>query len=74
MHHNDTKEERKKCTLSVICSQSLSKFKVDFFMSVKTKSQNECFFLCISTSPLPHKEKNQNGGCTHVVSWYGMTL
>ena len=20
------------------------------------------------------KKKNQNGGCTHVVSWYGMTL
>ena len=28
-------------------------------MSVKTKSQNECFFLCISTSPLPHKEKTK---------------
>ena len=52
MHHNDTKEERKKCTLSVICSQSLSKFKVDFFMSLKTKSQND----------LPHKEKNKMVG------------
>ena len=71
MHHNDTKEERKKCTLSVNCSQSLSKFKVDFFMLVKTKSQNECFFLCISTSPLPHKEKKTKMVCV-LMWWVGM--
>ena len=66
MHHNDTKEERKKYTLSVICSQALSKFKVDFFMSVKTKSQNECFFLCISTSPSLIKKKTKMVG---VLMW-----
>ena len=65
MHHNDTKEERNVLFLLFVHSLYLN-LKWIFFMSVKTKSQNECFFLCISTSPLPHKEKTKMVG---VLMW-----
>ena len=57
MHHNDTKEERKKCTLSVICSQSLSKFKVDFLCLSKQNHKMNVFSFVYLPPPSLIKKK-----------------
>ena len=63
--------------LFVICSQTLFRYKVELFYAAKnkiTRWMNVFFFQYFSCSPPKKKRKVQNGGCTHVVSWYGMTL